>query len=212
MLLLSLLHPPASALTPFVGVALGVVLGLGAPVVWAMATKNDAPAASQARADVPLSAGSRVRAEIAMPPADASDDTLDAPPASQGAPSLVVRRTADQASRSASQAAVVAPRRAAAKAGGASGSSDALVQDNALLADMLGALERGDASEVLRLARIHARRFPDSPQTDVRAALRIGALCKRGETQRARAEVRAFLDVHADSPVAERVRSTCGGP
>lgn len=253
LLLLPLLHPPASALTPFLGATIGALLGVGVPVTWAAVSSADASTDGQSVTASHRAA--RASRDVATPPSAVPEASEEGPilrasaqaslpgpvaearlgrrepAAAAGANAgtagvgaaaragagagAAARADADahaDADAAAGAGADAAPRRAPPARGRSPRSRDDLGRDNALLADMLGAVDRGEASEALRLAQTHARHFPESPQADVRAALRIAALCHRGEVTRARAEARTFLEVHADSPVADRVRRTCDEP
>lgn len=90
-------------------------------------------------------------------------------------------------------------------------SDTTLARDNAMLADMLDALAT-DPARALELSSTHAREFPTSPQADVRAALRIDALCKLGRIDEGRREADAFLAAHPGSPARRRVQRACEAP
>lgn len=60
-----------------------------------------------------------------------------------------------------------------------------LAADNALLQRILAALQREDPRRAESLCREHARRFPTSPQADVRVALQLDALCRLGRVDEA---------------------------
>lgn len=106
-----------------------------------------------------------------------------------------------------------APPRATAKPMSASPTPPStLARDNAMMREIVDAIGAGDAARALALTDAHARSFADSPQSDVRAALRIDALCRLGRGPQARGERNAFLARHASSPVAERVRAACPEP
>lgn len=85
-----------------------------------------------------------------------------------------------------------------------------LARDNAMLAEVLDAVTT-DPSRALDLATAHTREFPNSPQADVRSALRIDALCLLGRKDEGRREADAFLTAHPGSPARRRVQRACEG-
>lgn len=86
---------------------------------------------------------------------------------------------------------------------------DPTTRDNATLRAAIEALDRGDAVVALAGLERHAREFPDSAQADVRAALRVEALCGAGKAAQARGEAHTFVQRHPRSPLIERVRAAC---
>ncbi|MBK6920295.1 MAG: sigma-70 family RNA polymerase sigma factor [Deltaproteobacteria bacterium] len=92
---------------------------------------------------------------------------------------------------------------------GARSSEDPTVLDNAMLRTAIEALGHGDAAAALAGLDRHAREFPDSAQADVRAALRVEALCAAGKPAQARGEAHAFVQRHPRSPLVDRVRGAC---
>ena len=77
------------------------------------------------------------------------------------------------------------------------------------LEDASIALREGRAADALAIAEAHARTQPNGPLTDVRAALRIEALCGLGRVDAARLEIDSFERAHPDSPMLVRVRAAC---
>ncbi len=90
--------------------------------------------------------------------------------------------------------------------------SSTLAQENALLGQARAALQRGDAAEAMRLANKHASKFPDSPLTEVRAVVRIEALCVQGKAPQARAEARVLLEKRPAMTARRRIEKSCAGP
>jgi hypothetical protein len=75
----------------------------------------------------------------------------------------------------------------------------------------VGALHTGDAARALALLDEHARLYPDGFLAEERAGERVLALCDLGRNVEAADAARAFLSQHPRSPLAARVRSSCGG-
>jgi hypothetical protein len=75
---------------------------------------------------------------------------------------------------------------------------------------MQEALRAGDAARTLAFVRDHERRFPGGQFAPERDGAKVLALCMSAPRDRASALGRAFLDSHARSPLAARVRATCG--
>ncbi len=80
-----------------------------------------------------------------------------------------------------------------------------LAADNALLQEILGALDRADPNAALARARDHAMRFPDSPQADVRAALQVDAWCRLGRAD----EAARIVATQPASPMVTRALDRC---
>jgi hypothetical protein len=75
-----------------------------------------------------------------------------------------------------------------------------------LVAQAWSALTEGDPGAALATAAAHRERFPNGALVPERFAVEAIARCKRdGDDSRAR----AFLNTHARSPLAARVRSAC---
>lgn len=85
--------------------------------------------------------------------------------------------------------------------------TNALAEENRLLAQAERRLKSGDAAGALATTRDHATRFADSAFKDLRTAVRIAALCELDKTAQARGEAAVFLRQHPGSPVADRVRT-----
>lgn len=90
--------------------------------------------------------------------------------------------------------------------------ADTLAEQNAMLRRAADALGVGNPSAALAMTTRHAQQFSASPLADLRAALRIEALCQLGKTTQARGEATLFLRDHADSAVAPRVEKICRAP
>jgi RNA polymerase sigma factor (sigma-70 family) len=90
--------------------------------------------------------------------------------------------------------------------------ADGLGEETALLRRASTELAAGQAEAALRITGEHGRRFPDSALADVRAAVRIEALCALGKAVQARGEAELFLRQHPGSPVAERIERACTAP
>ena len=93
--------------------------------------------------------------------------------------------------------------------GASASTTDALARENQLLHLASSALSTGDPTGALAATGAHAREFPGSPLADVRAALRIEALCAQAKHAQARGEARVFLAAHPSGPIADRVRGAC---
>jgi hypothetical protein len=80
-----------------------------------------------------------------------------------------------------------------------------------LLDDAEAALADGDADRAMALLQRHAELAPTDDRAPQRMALRVLALCAKGEQERARDEAKAFLGAHGQSQWADRVRRSCAG-
>jgi hypothetical protein len=89
--------------------------------------------------------------------------------------------------------------------------ADALAEETRLLRDADAATRAGDAPRALALLAEHARRFPRGVLGEERDAETVLALCAAGRTSEARAAAQRFLAARPGSPLAGRVRSSCGG-
>lgn len=104
-------------------------------------------------------------------------------------------------------------RRQAASASGDQPTTDdapLLGPEMKLMARARRELAAGDARAALELLDRHAREFPRGVFVRERKVSQIEALCSLGRVRAARRQTRAFLRQHGDSPLAARVRSTCG--
>ncbi|MBV1859322.1 MAG: hypothetical protein KUG77_12980, partial [Nannocystaceae bacterium] len=86
-----------------------------------------------------------------------------------------------------------------------------LAQENAMLVRAQAALRRGDAEQALRETAVHASRFPDGVLTDVRAVVRIEALCVLNKAPQARAEASLLLKQHPTMTSRRRLAKSCAG-
>lgn len=86
-----------------------------------------------------------------------------------------------------------------------------LRQENAMLARAQAALKRGDADEALRETAAHAASFPDGVLTDVRAVVRIEALCALNKAPQARAEAKVLLERRPTMTSRRRLEKSCAG-
>lgn len=93
--------------------------------------------------------------------------------------------------------------------GGPSPTPDALAEENALLRRATRALADGDPAAALEATELHAERFETSALADLRAALRIEALCAQGKGAQARGEARAWAAAHPESPTRHRILDAC---
>lgn len=94
---------------------------------------------------------------------------------------------------------------------GASRSDAQLSVENDLLRGAADELRRGAPNDTLRITSEHARRFPRSSLADLRAALRIEALCALDKAAQARGEAHVFSREHAGSPLSQRIEKSCAG-
>lgn len=92
----------------------------------------------------------------------------------------------------------------------AQGATDSLDDDTDLLRRASAALTQGRADAALQLTSEHALRFPKSPLSDLRAAVRIDAHCRRGDLERAHEQAVSFLEARPGSPVVPRIKKSCG--
>lgn len=72
-------------------------------------------------------------------------------------------------------------------------------------------LKAGRANSALALLDEHAAHFPNGILLEERDAERVIVLCALGRTQDARDAAAAFLSTRPRSPLASRVRASCGG-
>jgi hypothetical protein len=87
-----------------------------------------------------------------------------------------------------------------------------LPAEAALLRRAGAALKAGDPGQALDLIGQHASSFPDGVLIEEREAERIVILCALGRISDARAAAAMFLRDRPRSPMAERVRASCGAP
>jgi hypothetical protein len=88
---------------------------------------------------------------------------------------------------------------------------DALAEETRLLRQADAATRGGDGRRALELLDEHARRFPRGVLAEERGAERVLALCAAGRIGEARAAATRFLADRPQSPLAGRVRASCGG-
>lgn len=86
-----------------------------------------------------------------------------------------------------------------------------LAGDTALLRNATLSLREGKPELALQQLDEHASRFGPSHQADLRAVLRVEALCTLGRTPAAKATADALLAGHPTTPTAARIRRTCAG-
>jgi hypothetical protein len=172
-------------------VPLAIVAGaVGGAVVWraqrAM-TPAPAPVVAPAPIVVPLPA---------PPPAPAA-----------AAPALAPAAEPAPAPRPARHAHVAAPARVEAVA-----PANRLAEETALLASANAELRRGDARRALSLLDDYDHRYPSGVLREEVLATRVIARCQLGPApdKVARRGAAAFLARHPASPLAPRVRSSCG--
>jgi hypothetical protein len=82
--------------------------------------------------------------------------------------------------------------------------------ETAWLSEAAASLRADDPATALAQTDRHARRYPDSALGDVRAELRIEALCRLGRAAQARGEAAAWLRRAPESPIARRAAAICG--
>jgi len=80
----------------------------------------------------------------------------------------------------------------------------------ALLASAQSAIQRGDYATALGRLDEHQRTYPAGVLGEERTAARVMALCGAGRRAEARTLATAFLARHPSSPLAPRVKSSCG--
>ena len=80
-----------------------------------------------------------------------------------------------------------------------------LSEENTMLGKASAALREGRASDALRWTTEHHQRFPKSGLGDLRAAVRIEALCLAGKGQQAKAEAKRLIAQRPGSAAARRV-------
>jgi hypothetical protein len=91
------------------------------------------------------------------------------------------------------------------------GARRSLDDETRLIGAADAALRAGDgASALLRLDE-HARSFPDGVLAEERSAERVLALCALGRDADARTEADRFLSDRPRTPLAAKVRASCGG-
>jgi hypothetical protein len=88
--------------------------------------------------------------------------------------------------------------------------AETLEQELPLLASAQAALRSGDTDQALALLAEHARRFPQGALLEERRAAHALAMCRRGREAAAVAEGAAFVRDAPSSPLADRVRESCG--
>jgi outer membrane protein assembly factor BamD (BamD/ComL family) len=81
-----------------------------------------------------------------------------------------------------------------------------------LLAAAQSAIARGDYATALATLDEHRREFPRGALSEERTAARAVALCGAGRQIDGKALASSFLTRHPSSPLAPRVRSSCGVP
>jgi outer membrane protein assembly factor BamD (BamD/ComL family) len=81
-----------------------------------------------------------------------------------------------------------------------------------LLREAAAALRAGDAARAQALLDEHASSYPGGVMAEERQAEMVSVLCARGQTARAQDAAAAFLRDHPSSPLAARVRASCGRP
>jgi len=89
--------------------------------------------------------------------------------------------------------------------------AERLAREARLVKDGVIALRSGDAAHALALFDEHARTYPNGVLADDRAVERVIALCDLGRLAEARAAAHDFLTSKPSSPLAARMRASCGG-
>lgn len=124
------------------------------------------------------------------------------------APGPSTMRTSPSAS-----AAHVAPPREASSAASVStpAAGGSLEAEMELLRKAQAELREGRPESALAALDAHGAEFKDGVLREERLAAHILALCNLGRTSEARAEAQRFLAASPRSPMAERIRNSCGG-
>ena len=99
----------------------------------------------------------------------------------------------------------------AALAPAAPGGPSTVGAETDLLRQAGDAAKAGRPAIALALLQEHATRFPNGILSEEREAERIVVLCALGRTEDARVAASQFLREHPRSPLARRVRESCGG-
>jgi hypothetical protein len=110
--------------------------------------------------------------------------------------------------RAAREARSVHDARSASETSAGQSNSDDLGRELALLNDARVALGR-DPQRALSLLVRHEREFATGLFVEERLALRVLALCRLGDQERAHREAEDFLRNHGASPLAARLRTSC---
>jgi hypothetical protein len=87
----------------------------------------------------------------------------------------------------------------------------ALAEETRLLREADAATRAGEPARALSLLAEHARRFPQGVLAEERDVERLLALCAAGRTEEARTAAAELLQTRPRSPLAGRVRGSCGG-
>ena len=129
--------------------------------------------------------------------------SVDAEPPAVAEPSVGAASVAPAESSIALRAHPRAPSRATSPA------PSTLAQELALLGRAQRAINGGEPESALALLAEHARRFPNGAMAEEREAARVVALCRAGQSDRARAAASRFLRERPNSPLAARVGAAC---
>ena len=79
-----------------------------------------------------------------------------------------------------------------------------------LLREAKRVLKRGDSKQALALVERHAAKYPKSALADVRAVIRVKALCQLGRVGAGEDVAERYLATHPGSPMAKQLRRGCG--
>jgi len=190
-----------------------VLLGLAATAATVAATRPHAPPApsvapprspSPSPSSPPEPPASPTPALAAPPtPAPAASPTQEL--AASPTPALAASRTPALAASPSPSARVDALPSAPAP------TTDALAEETRLLRDANAATRAGDAARALALLDEHAQRHPGGVLSEERDAERVLALCAAGQVAEAKRAATSFLHARPRSPLAGRVRGSCGG-
>jgi hypothetical protein len=152
----------------------------------------------------------RAETPPAPPPTTRPPPTADEDELGEDAPAVVPDPTPAQHAAAGRAAPSPGPNDETTPGDQPSAPASALAIENELLGRAASALREGRADAAIRITSEHARRFPRSPLTDLRAALRIEALCALHKRAQARGEARLFRREHAGSPLLQRIEKSCG--
>ena len=85
----------------------------------------------------------------------------------------------------------------------------AMAAETALMARVRAAIDAGRADEALALTAEHARDFPQGVLQREREGFRAISLCDAGQLVAGREEAARFLERHAETALAARLRAAC---
>jgi hypothetical protein len=211
-----------SVLTKVVGVGILSAAIVGGGLVIAKRSTSQAPPSGVAAsagdaAPVPTFSSAPVPRSSDVVPAgsvEVQGSTGSTPTLGTGSATAAVdraRTSPPQARSTAGASAAVSSTEVASSPGVPRGPST-LEAEAELLRRAGAALNAGDPAQALHLIGQHAASFPNGVLIEEREAERVVVLCALGRVSDARAAGAAFLRDRPRSPMAERVRASCGAP